>query len=53
MTRYLITGTVPAGSPATALTGRTVTLPATSLGDVAARLAEATRAGIRARITTQ
>lgn len=47
MPRYLIVGTVPTSSPYRALAGRTVTLPASSPADVARRVVEACRAGIR------
>ncbi|MER5703459.1 hypothetical protein ABT023_16160 [Micromonospora sp. NPDC002296] len=50
--KILITGTVPDDSPATALAGRTVTLPAANLGQVAQRVTEATRARVRPHITT-
>ncbi|MGW1059380.1 hypothetical protein [Micromonospora rubida] len=49
--RYLIVGTVPPGSPAGALTGRTITLPADTPADVARRVTEACRAGIGPRMT--
>lgn len=48
--RYLVLGTVPAGSPATALAGRTVRLPARTTAEVEQRVAEACRAGCRPRV---
>lgn len=45
-TTHLICGTVPPDSPLRRLAGRTVSLPATNLGQIAARIAEARRAGI-------
>ncbi|MFF0823084.1 hypothetical protein ACFYUR_22205 [Micromonospora haikouensis] len=48
--RYLITGTVPPGSPAAALAGKTIRIPVTSPDQGAARIAEAVRAGIRPTI---
>lgn len=50
MPRYVITGTVPPDSPATALSGRTVRIPVTSSDQGAARIAEAIRVGIHPTI---
>ncbi|GHJ11241.1 hypothetical protein TPA0907_56080 [Micromonospora humidisoli] len=47
---HRVCGRVPQDSPLRMLVGRTVALPAPTLAQLAARLTEATRVGIRPRI---